>query len=467
MDLSLQQKIDRSGGAVQMLRNSQIGPYAFPMAQECSNWRDEQRAWRESVALIDQTHMIDLYVEGPDAVRLVSDLSINSFAGFGRNKAKQMVCCGPSGHLIGDMILFGLADDRLCIVGRPTVAGWVEFHAVTGGYDVHCERDSPASHGASARRTFRYELQGPKAWALLEKLNGRPIDLPGFFRTTDVTVAGHKLRALRHGMSGAPGLEFWGPATRGPEVRAAILAAGEEFGLRQIGGRAYASAAVDSGWMPSPMPALYSGEETRSFREWASADSFEGIASLGGSFVSDRIEDYYFTPWDLDYGRLLRVDHDFIGRAALERMADARHRCKVSLVWNADDVAAVYRSLMEPGNNGKFMDMPDPLYASFPYDRLVDGRGGFAGVSTYAAFIAPDFSWVSLGVVEAEHAVEGAGLTLIWGEPDGGSRRPTVERHVQKEIRVTVTGWPFSKQARERYRARPGGAGGKEGMTWA
>ena len=253
-------------------------------------------------------------------------------------------------------------------------------------------------------------------------------------------------------MSGAPGLEFWGPAEIRDEVHAAILEAGEQFGLKQIGGRAYASAAVDSGWIPSPLPAFYSGDENRAFREWAPATSLEGFASLGGSFVSEDIEDYYFTPWDLDYGRLVRFDHDFIGREALEAMADRPHRRKVSLVWNPDDVAALCRSWMEPGANGKYLDMPDPLYASFPYDSVLDAKGNRVGVSTYASFLAPDAAWVSLAVVDPGHAAEGTELVLVWGEPDGGSMRPTVERHVQTEIRATVTGWPFSKLAREHYR---------------
>jgi vanillate/3-O-methylgallate O-demethylase len=47
---------------VEMLRNSQIGPYAFPVVRhEFTNWRDEQRSWRESCALFDQSHhMTDL-----------------------------------------------------------------------------------------------------------------------------------------------------------------------------------------------------------------------------------------------------------------------------------------------------------------------------------------------------------------------------------------------------------------------
>ncbi|MEO6185680.1 MAG: aminomethyl transferase family protein [Steroidobacteraceae bacterium] len=450
---SLQMKMDQAGGPLPMLRSSQAGPYAFPIPAEYSNWRDEQRAWREGVALMDQSyHMTDLYLEGPDAIRLVSELAVNSFTGFSDNKAKQLITCAPSGYLIGDMIIFGLGEQLVNIVGRPTVANWIEYQARTGGYDVKVDRDERTLNNTKPRRTFRFEIQGPKAWALLEKLNGGAIEQPRFFQMGALKVAGRSLRSLRHGMGGAPGLEFWGPVEQGPEVKAAILEAGQEFGLRQVGARAYASAAVDSGWLPCPMPAIYSGEDMRAYREWLPAQSFDGIASLGGSFISDRIEDYYYTPWDIDYGRLIRFDHDFVGRGALEQLSRGPHRRKVSLVWNPDDAARIYRSLGTPGQNGRYMEMPAFHYASYPYDRVLDAQGRQVGVSTYSSFLAPDGAWVSLAVVDESHATLGTGLSIVWGEPDGGSQRPVVERHVQMEVRASVSGWPFSTLAQKGYR---------------
>ncbi|RKF19423.1 aminomethyl transferase family protein [Altericroceibacterium spongiae] len=453
MTRSLQNKIDQSGGALDMLRNAQSGAYAFPVQPEFTNWREEQRAWREGVALMDQSfHMTDLYVEGPDVMKFVSELAINSFAKFGDNKAKQFIACAPNGYLIGDMIIFGLSDTLVNIVGRPTVANWVEFKAQTGNYDVKCDRDERSLQNPKPRKTFRFEVQGPDAWAVLEKLNGGTIDQPRFFQMGQINVAGTTYRSLRHGMGGAPGLEFWGPVEHYDDVKAAILEAGKDFNMRQVGGRAYSSAAVDSGWLACPMPAIYSDDSMKEYREWLPAASFDGIASLGGSFISDKIEDYYFTPWEVDYGRLIRFDHDFVGREALEKRAEDQHRKKVSLVMNPDDTMAVYRSQMTPGQNGKAMEMPTAHYASYPYDRVLNAKGDHVGVSTYTSFLAPDGAWVTLAVVDEEFAQEGTDLTILWGEPNGGSNRPTVEHHQQMPVRATVSGWPFSKLAQSGYR---------------
>jgi syringate O-demethylase/vanillate/3-O-methylgallate O-demethylase len=332
------------------------------------------------------------------------------------------------------------------------VANWVQYQAQTGGYDVKVDRDERTRENPKPRKTFRFEIQGPDAWKLLEKLNGSAIDQPKFFQMGKIRIAGRELPSLRHGMGGAPGLEIWGPVEQGPEVKAAILEAGKEFDLRQVGARAYSTTAVDSGWLGCVMPAIYSDEETRPYREWLPADSYDGRASLGGSFVSENIEDYYYSPWDLDYGRLIRFDHEFVGRKALEEMAQRPHRCKVSLVWNADDVAGVFRSFATPGLNGKFIEMPDFHYSTNPYDKVLDARENVVGVSTYGAFLAPDGAWVSLAVVDEKCAATGNELTIVWGEPEHGSRRPVVESHVLMPVRATVSGWPFSSLAQKGYR---------------
>lgn len=164
-------------------------------------------------------HMTDLYIEGPDAYRLIADFGANSFRGFGAGKAKQYIACAPNGYLIGDMILFGLSDRLVNIVGRPTVASWLDYNAQSGKYNVRVEWDQRTVDNQNRRRTFRYQIQGPHAWQLIEKLNGKPLAKLRLFQTSVICIAGHEYRFLRHGMGGAPGGESRARRSRGSRSR--------------------------------------------------------------------------------------------------------------------------------------------------------------------------------------------------------------------------------------------------------
>ena len=452
---NLDDAIQAAGTPVKMLRNSQLGPYVYPVVpSEFSNWRDEQRAWKETAVLFNQSyHMADMWIKGPDAIKLLSATGINSFENYSVNKAKQFVGCSYDGYVIGDAILFYLDKDELLLVGRPSIHNWVQYHAEKDGFKVSLSRDerSIARDTPIVRRLYRYQVQGPNANLVLNKLNGGPIPDIKFFNMGEITIAGRKVRALRHGMSGAPGLELWGPHEEREEIRAAIAEAGKEFGLRQVGARAYATNTLESGWIPSPMPGVYSGEKMKAYRQWLSGNGYEATASLAGSFYSDNIEDYYLTPWDVGYGFMVKFDHDFTGREALEKIAKNPKRKKVTLAWNADDCTKIIGSMFQKGGDPyKCIDLPLTNYASLPYDK-VSRNGKMIGLSTFSGYSFNERAMLSLGIIDVEHAEVGTQVTFVWGEEGGGSSKPTVERHKQIEVRATVGPVPYGQQARETY----------------
>ena len=441
---------------VDLLRNSQIGPYAFPVVRhEFTNWRDEQRSWRETCALFDQSHhMTDLYVEGPDALKVFSDLGVNSFKNFKVNQAKQFVACNHAGYVIGDAILFYLAENRFNLVGRPPAANWVQFNVETAGYKAKVERDERSAMNQGRRKTFRFQVQGPAALKVMQKVLGGPVPEVRFFNMSVLTIAGHPVHALRHGMVGQPGWELFGAWDHGDAVRNAIVEAGQEFGIRQVGARTYPTSCLESGWIPSPLPAIYTGDQMKKYRQWLGSTAYETMASLGGSFYSDNIEDYYLTPFDLGYGPFVKFDHDFVGRSAVEATAARPQRSKVTLVWNGDDVARAMGSLFhDNGDITKYMDLPLANYATLPYDRVLK-NGKTVGLSTYTGYLYNERAMVSLAMLDNEHSAPGTEVTLVWGEQGRGSTKPTVERHKQVELRAIVAPVPISEVARVAYRPK-------------
>ena len=448
----------QTANPVELLRNSQEGAYVYPVVPtEFSNWKAEQVAWQKAAVLFDQSHhMANLYIKGPDALKLISYIGFNTFKNFPTNMAKQLVPVTYDGYVIGDGILFHLEEDVYEFVGRVPSVNWIQFHAETGHWNVELVRDdrSPSRPlGKAVTRTqYRFQIQGPNASQVIEKLNGGPIADIRFFRTDFITIKGKKVAALRHGMSGQPGLEVFGPYEDYFEIRDAILEAGEEFGLTPVGSRAYASNTLESGWIPSPLPAIYTGESLRQYREWLGAGSYEATNSLAGSFVSDVVEDYYLNPWELGYGGFVKFDHDFIGRDALEQIEPETQRRKVTLAWDSDDVSKIWSSLVDLGADRpyQYFDVPLANYGSSNFDAVLDDSGELVGCSMFSGYSANEKRALSLATVDPDVDI-GSVVEVVWGEPDGGTRKLTVEPHKQLHVRAVVSPVPYAETARLEY----------------
>ncbi|MEX0285819.1 MAG: aminomethyl transferase family protein [Paracoccaceae bacterium] len=460
MAKNLEEAIGAAGSAVKLLWESPTPPSTVPrVVQEFTNWRDEQLAWRKSAVIYDQSHhMADLNIKGPDALRLISDLAINSVEKFPVDMAKQFVCVNHDGYVIGDNILFHLDDDEYQAVGIPPSINWMHYHAETGGYDVTVWRDDSSAVRQGDPVNYRYQIQGPGAMDIMRDATGEEPPKLKFFHMCHFTIAGKHVRGLRHGMAGEPGFEIWGPWEDHDAVHGALLAAGEKHGMVQVGARAYPTNALESGWLPRPVPAIYDDPRLKGYREWLDDKAYETIMPLGGSYNSDDIKDYYFTPFDLDYGRIIRFDHDFIGRAALEQMitdGEDKKRVKVTLVWDGEDTGqAVASSMFGDGPGAKFFNTPMSLYATFHCDRVeVDGK--LVGRSSWTGYSANERAILSLCVIDAEYAEPGTEVVVVWGE-NTPSAKAQVEDHVQVKLRATVQPAPLTDAARTTYRSNKG-----------
>ncbi len=383
---TLEAKIQASGGnPALMLRREATPPYLIPLPEECSNWRDEQQAWNTAILYDQSFHMFDTYFKGPDVKRLFSDYAVNDFTKFGRNKAKQFVAVNSDGKYIADAILFGINDDEYSLVGVPGAGNYMQYRAETGDYDVKVVRDDATPFNPNPRFLFRYQLQGPNALKIVEKAVGGPIEPIKFFNIGEFVIAGTKVRALNHTMIGLPGVE--------------------KTGLEM--------------WLP--------------------AAGFESHYSLGGSLYSENIEDYYVTPYDLGYGRVVDFDHEFHGKEALQKLAAGPHKRKVWLIWNPDDVARVVKSsLFDGADRAKFIDMPSAVYSIASYDEVLKGDRSI-GFSAWSSYLANHGAWVSTASIDETDAIDEGEVTVVWGDEASISYKPRVEAHKETTIRATIS----------------------------
>ncbi|GAA3880483.1 aminomethyltransferase family protein [Leifsonia kafniensis] len=416
-------------------------PWSVPVVKpEYTGWGDEQEAWRSGVALFDLSyHMSDTVFEGPDSTRLLQAVSANNYENFAVDQAKQFIPVAPDGNIIVDGILLREAEHRYTLSGVPAAQSWVKYHAETGGYNVQFSTDPDSSvRTDSDPALFRYQIQGPLAMDLVERAFGGPLPTTKFFHSTIVTLAGKQVRALRHGMAGQAGYEFIGDYRDSGVVKEALMNAGEPFGLTLVGGLAYFTNGIESGWIPTPTPAIYTDPSLAHYRTWLSLFSYEGQKPLNGSYFSPNIEDYYLSPWELGYGRSLSFNHDFIGRDALLAAKDTVTRTRVTLVFNLDDVRSVFG---------------DGLDYHLTYARhRIENHGELAGMTFWTSSIAPMGTIMSLALVDKKFAEPGSEVTVVWGEHPGEGTDTDADLGFPR-IRATVQASPLDDFARTQYRS--------------
>ncbi|MBL4758573.1 MAG: aminomethyltransferase family protein [Rhizobiales bacterium] len=441
---------------ISQYHKSRTSLFASLIAPEYSNWRDEQRSWRETAVLFDQSHhMPVLYVKGKDAQQLLSNLTPCSFANLATNRGKQYFACTEQGHHIGDCILHYYGEDEgfELISGMP-VLNWVRFHGETGDYDVEITFEPTTPYTKDGKRSkYRFEIEGPNARAILDEVCEGGFPEIKFFYTDYVKIAGCRVHVLRHGMAGHAGAEISGPFDEMDTVRDAILMAGEKHGIYQAGTRTYYSTPLENAWIPYPLPGIYTGDENQAYREWLGADSWEANMQLGGSLYTDNIEDYYWTPSALGYEKLVKFDHDFIGSKAIEAGLKGPKRVKRVLEWNREDVMKVIGSQFTDGPLYKAIELPTSYFGWPQADEVLSTDGNRVGMSQYCGLNLNERTMLSLCGIDETHATPGTEVVLTWGEVDGGSRKPHVERHEQTTIRARVCAAPYSKSAQEKQRA--------------
>ncbi|NKJ44516.1 aminomethyl transferase family protein [Novosphingobium sp. SG720] len=436
---SLQAAIDEAGSPIDLVWKPHAPAWRVPVIEpEYAGWREEQLAWRNAVALSDLSHhMWDLWIEGPDALKLLMDYSANNYENFAIGQAKQFVPVTREGHLVTDGIVMRDGEERFNLSGVPASQSWVRYHGEKGRYDVEFTVDPDSGLRKSGDPLiFRFQLQGPQALALTEKIFGGPLPKTKFFHSTPVQLEGRQFRAFRHGMAGMPGYEFIGRWEDAAFVKAAMLKAGEEFGLVHVGGKAYYTNGIESGWIPTPTPGIFTDPELAGYREWLSVFSYEGQKPLHGSFFSSNIEDYYVSPFELGYGKSIAFNHDFYGRDALQAAQGKTPRTRVTFVYNQDEVRAAMGDLDYFNNYARYR---------------VEAGGKLVGLTFQTGKIGPIDSLLSLGLVDHACATPGTQVEIVIGEHLGSAAGVNSGSDF-KRIRATVAASPFNDHAREAYR---------------
>lgn len=397
---------------------------------EYTTWQDEQLSWKTDCYLGDWSFLWDVEVRGRDALRLFSETGINSVDKFAIGQAKHLVQCDSQGKVVTDGVLMRMSEDTFRT--QSSTAFLTAFVLSKGGYDASWREI----------RTFQFQVSGPKALAVCEAVCGESLTDIKFMHFREVRIAGKRAYALRQGMAGEIGFEFHGDEADAEFVRAAILEGGATRGIRRLGRRTaminHLEAAFPTGaW--HYMNAAFS-PELQGYGEFIASTFDTGgiVPVLRGSFEGEDINDYTFTPFELGWGRSVKFDHLFIGRAALEKeAAEGSKRTRVTLVFDSDDVIDIYASLFRDGTPYDFLDIPHPQRWVTWADAVQHG-GSVVGISSTPGYSVYFRKVIALGFIDPKLAEPGTAVKVVWGSP-GTS---------QKLIRATVAPAPYKQDKR-------------------
>ena len=395
---------------------------------EYTDWIDETNSWKETCYIGDWSFLWERRFKGPDALKLFSDISVNSFAKFDIGQSKHVIHCNKDGKVIHEGILSRLGTEEFMLFGRGCF--WADYKLRHGNYNARSE----------AEDWFNFQVSGPNAIYVVEKAAGQSLRDVKFMHSGKIRINGHEVLALRQGMAGEIGFELQGSAQFSKEIYDAILEAGKNYGIRRLGGRAVFINHLEACFptiIVDYCPAIFDDDMADYRREFSAAmPAVSSTFNIAGSFEADNVQAWYRNPVELGWGKNVKFDHDFIGRKALaEEVADPK-RLMRTLVWNAEDVADVYASLFRD-ETYDYMEMPRDQRGFMYMDKVLkDGK--LVGVSSSRGYTYYFKTMLSLCTIDVAHSEPGTEVTVVWGNPG----KP------QKHIRATVAPAPYKKDNR-------------------
>jgi glycine cleavage system T protein (aminomethyltransferase) len=268
----------------------------------------EYNAIRQSAALIDVSPLYKYVVSGPDAVRLIDRVITRDATRLAVGQVLYTPWCDERGKVIDDGTVARLDETTFRWTAADPCYRWIRMNAA--GLDAEVQ-DVTDALGALA-------LQGPRARAVLEAATGTGWSDVGYFRRRAGMVAGIEVDVTRTGYTGDLGYELWVAAGQAARLWDALLAAGEDHGLRPCGIRAMDVARVEA-----------------------------GLVLIDVDYTSARTaltSEHEYTPFEIGLGRLVSFEKaDFVGRTALARERDAgeprRRLAGIELDWDGIEAA--------------------------------------------------------------------------------------------------------------------------------
>ena len=204
-------------------------PFAgFMMPVQYQGIIEEHRHVRSAAGLFDVSHMGEIEVRGPEALKFVSYVTVNDPAALAVNQVQYSAMCYKDGGIVDDLLVYRYPDHFFLVVNASNLAkdfAWLQEQA--NGFDVKLTNTSD--------QVAQLALQGPKAEPLLQKICDLKLSDMKFYWFGTGKVDGIEMLVSRTGYTGEDGFELYFDIKHADQIWQALFKAGKEFDLRPIG----------------------------------------------------------------------------------------------------------------------------------------------------------------------------------------------------------------------------------------
>ncbi len=203
---------------------------------------EEHKAVRRAAGLFDVSHMGEVDVRGPDALKFLDRLLTNDASKIFPGRVLYSPMCYANGGVVDDLLVYQRApEDYFLCVNASNVAkdlAWMKEQAV--GFDVAIT-DRSDDYGLLA-------IQGPRASEIVQSLTGAKLGVLKYYHFNEGTVAGIHCLISRTGYTGEDGFELYHAAADSVALAEALLGAGAAHGLELAGLGARDSLRLEAGY---------------------------------------------------------------------------------------------------------------------------------------------------------------------------------------------------------------------------
>jgi vanillate/3-O-methylgallate O-demethylase len=402
--------------------------HSAPRPWEFRGWKAESLSWKKTCYIHSGLSGPAQFVyRGGQAAEFLSSICVNNFTRFAVGAAKHAVMCTEGGLIAGHGVLQRREqnDFRIFVCSR-----WPLYMHSQTKFDVEQKIEN----------NYLFQVAGPTSLQTLEAATGENLRDIRFLRFRNAKIAGKSVEVMRIGMAGSLAYELHGPIEDGPAVYEAVFEAGQPFGIERLGWKTYFVNHVEGGFPQQTWTFLSAGYGDAGFQKFINPKDPIVAPIVTGSVDPNDLRARLRTPLEVGWQSSIKLDHEFLGRAALERELSNPKRTIVTLVWDPEDVIDVYASMFRGGDEYKEIELPIS-----PHNRGVMAHADYVtidgkevGISSGTVYSYYYRQMISHCTIDLDASAIGTNVIVKWG--DFGAKI--------KDIRAKVARFPYLNEGR-------------------